>query len=79
MMDVIYNSVLQLKTHPDTGKSKGYGFIKFADYEVQKRVTSKKHQIGGRWCDVKIPYSKACTIHHFLYLSLLALKQIILV
>nr|XP_039248483.1 TAR DNA-binding protein 43-like [Styela clava] len=47
-----------LKTHPETGKSKGYGFIKFADYEVQKRVTSKRHQIGGRWCDVKIPYSK---------------------
>ncbi|CAG9832527.1 unnamed protein product [Diabrotica balteata] len=40
------------------GKSKGYGFIRFAKYESQVKVTGQRHMIEGRWCDVKIPSSK---------------------
>lgn len=42
----------------NTGKSKGYGFVRFSNYEVQQIVLKKRHLIEGRWCDVKIPHSK---------------------
>jgi len=50
--------MLQIKKDPKTGQSKGYGFIRFDDYEVQRRVLSQRHTIDGRTCDVKIPNSK---------------------
>ena len=37
----------------------GYAFIKFESVEAQNRVILQRHQIGGRWCDVKIPDSAA--------------------
>lgn len=40
------------------GKSKGYGFIRYASYESQEAVLSKRHIIEGRFCDVKIPHSQ---------------------
>ena len=43
----------------DSGKSRGYGFIRYADYEAQERVIGKAHFIEGRRCEVKIPHSKA--------------------
>ncbi|XP_050513117.1 TAR DNA-binding protein 43 isoform X1 [Diabrotica virgifera virgifera] len=49
--------VVQLKTDKE-GRSKGYGFIRFAKYECQIKVLSQRHMIEGRWCDVKIPNSK---------------------
>ncbi|KHJ45482.1 phage tail component protein [Trichuris suis] len=48
----------QVKRDIRTGKSKGYGFIRFQSYEAQMTVIAKKHLIEGRWCEVKIPYSK---------------------
>jgi len=48
----------QVKKDPKSGQSKGFGFIRFANYESQARVLSKRHMIDGRWCDVKIPNSK---------------------
>lgn len=55
-----YGEVLmaQVKKDPNTGQSKGFGFIRFANYEAQVRVLAKRHLIDGRWCDVKIPNSK---------------------
>lgn len=55
-----YGEVLmaQVKKDPKTNQSKGFGFIRFANYESQVRVLSKRHMIDGRWCDVKIPNSK---------------------
>ncbi|XP_013781747.1 TAR DNA-binding protein 43-like [Limulus polyphemus] len=55
-----YGEVLmaQVKKDPKTGKSKGFGFMRFGNYESQVRVLSKRHMIDGRWCDVKIPNSK---------------------
>uniref|UniRef100_UPI00358EC015 TAR DNA-binding protein 43-like isoform X3 n=1 Tax=Myxine glutinosa TaxID=7769 RepID=UPI00358EC015 len=48
----------QVKNDPVTGKSKGFGFVRFADYESQLKALSMRHMIGGRWCDVKLPQSK---------------------
>uniref|UniRef100_H2ZBU8 RRM domain-containing protein n=1 Tax=Ciona savignyi TaxID=51511 RepID=H2ZBU8_CIOSA len=50
--------VMVLIKRDDTGKSRGYGFIRFSSYEVQEMVISQRHIIGERWCDVKIPHSK---------------------
>uniref|UniRef100_A0A8C4Q9U5 RRM domain-containing protein n=1 Tax=Eptatretus burgeri TaxID=7764 RepID=A0A8C4Q9U5_EPTBU len=48
----------QVKNDPVTGKSKGFGFVRFADYESQLKAMSMRHMIGGRWCEVKLPQSK---------------------
>lgn len=48
----------QVKKDLDSGLSKGFGFIRFADYDVQKKVIGKRHNISGRWCDVRIPLSR---------------------
>lgn len=50
--------VLQVKKDPKTNQSKGFGFIRFGNYETQVRVLSQRHMIDGRLCDVKIPNSK---------------------
>ena len=48
----------QVKKDVKSGQSKGFGFIRFANYESQMRVLAQRHMIDGRWCDVKIPNSK---------------------
>ncbi|XP_050697206.1 TAR DNA-binding protein 43-like isoform X3 [Eriocheir sinensis] len=48
----------QVKKDPKTNQSKGFGFIRFGNYETQVRVLSQRHMIDGRLCDVKIPNSK---------------------
>ncbi|XP_053685713.1 TAR DNA-binding protein 43-like [Sabethes cyaneus] len=50
--------VVQIKKDPKTGQSKGYGFIRFANFGSQMKALSKRHLIDGRWCDVKVPSSK---------------------
>lgn len=40
------------------GNSKGFGFVRFAEYEAQEKVISQRHMIDGRWCDCKHPNSK---------------------
>lgn len=47
----------QIKTDPN-GKSKGYGFVRFKHKKSQVRVMLERHNIDGRWCDVRIPNSK---------------------
>jgi len=49
--------MIQLKTQ-DSGRSKGYAFIKFKDLEVQEKVLLTRHMISDRWCDVKVPESQ---------------------
>jgi len=51
-------ALAQIKKDPETGRSRGYGFIRFKDYEVQQKVISQRHLIDGRWCDVRVPNSK---------------------
>ncbi|XP_069122113.1 TAR DNA-binding protein 43-like [Argopecten irradians] len=50
--------MVQVKKDTKTGQSKGFGFIRFADYESQLKCMSSRHLIEGRWCDVRIPNSK---------------------
>lgn len=40
------------------GQSRGFGFIRFKNYESQLAVINKRHFIDGRHVDVKIPDSK---------------------
>ncbi|MGH0121713.1 UNVERIFIED_CONTAM: hypothetical protein FKN15_000185 [Acipenser sinensis] len=48
----------QIKRDLKTGNSKGFGFVRFTDYETQGKVMSQRHMIDGRWCDCKLPNSK---------------------
>ncbi|XP_048880072.1 TAR DNA-binding protein 43-like isoform X1 [Brienomyrus brachyistius] len=50
--------MVQVKRDVKTGNSKGFGFVRFADYETQVKVMSQRHMIDGRWCDCKLPNSK---------------------
>jgi len=49
--------MIQLKTQ-DSGRSKGYAFIRFKDMEVQEKVLLTRHMVQDRWCDVKVPESQ---------------------
>jgi len=51
-------ALAQIKRDPKTSQSKGYGFIRFKDYDAQQKAISQRHCIDGRWCDVRIPNSK---------------------
>ncbi|ESN96811.1 hypothetical protein HELRODRAFT_157599 [Helobdella robusta] len=55
-------TMVQLKVDHKTKQSKGFGFIRFADYESQLKALSQKHLIDGRWCNLRIPNSK-CSVH----------------
>ncbi|XP_069466050.1 TAR DNA-binding protein 43-like isoform X3 [Ambystoma mexicanum] len=48
----------QVKKDAKTGNSKGFGFVRFTEYETQVKVMSQRHMIDGRWCDCKFPNSK---------------------
>lgn len=48
----------QVKREAKTGNSKGFGFVRFTEYEAQEKVISQRHMIDGRWCDCKLPNSK---------------------
>ncbi|KAK3691683.1 hypothetical protein RRG08_044901, partial [Elysia crispata] len=50
--------LVQVKRDMKTGQSKGFGFIRFANYDSQVKCCSQRHMIDGRWCDVNIPNSK---------------------
>uniref|UniRef100_V9KE85 TAR DNA-binding protein 43 n=2 Tax=Callorhinchus milii TaxID=7868 RepID=V9KE85_CALMI len=50
--------MVQVKRDTKTGNSKGFGFVRFTEYETQVKVMSQRHMIDGRWCDCKLPNSK---------------------
>jgi len=50
--------MVQVKKDPKSGQSKGFGFVRFVEYEAQLKCLSQRHMIDGRWCDVRIPNSK---------------------
>ncbi|MCI4375296.1 hypothetical protein PGIGA_G00107780 [Pangasianodon gigas] len=50
--------MVQVKRDAKTGNSKGFGFVRFADWETQGKVITQRHMIDGRWCDCKLPNSK---------------------
>jgi len=50
--------MVQVKMDLKTNTSKGFGFVRFADYKAQLKCLSQRHMIDGRWCDVRIPNSK---------------------
>ncbi|XP_017335059.1 TAR DNA-binding protein 43 isoform X1 [Ictalurus punctatus] len=50
--------MVQVKRDAKTGNSKGFGFVRFTDWEAQGKVITQRHMIDGRWCDCKLPNSK---------------------
>ncbi|KAF8564840.1 hypothetical protein P879_05242 [Paragonimus westermani] len=50
--------MVQIKRDPSTGKSRGYGFIRFNDYSGQAMCLAERHMIDDRLCDVRVPLSK---------------------
>lgn len=48
----------QVKKDAKSGLSKGFGFVRFEALDVQRQVTTRRHNISGRWCDVRIPLSR---------------------
>ncbi|KAK3758911.1 hypothetical protein RRG08_033170 [Elysia crispata] len=50
--------MVQVKKEPKTGQSKGFGFVRFSEYDSQVKCMAQRHMIDGRWCDVRIPNSK---------------------
>lgn len=54
-----FGEVLMAQVKKDAkGQSKGFGFVRFSNYETQLRVLGQRHNIEGRWCEVKVPNSK---------------------
>lgn len=54
-----FGEVLMVQVKKDgKGQSKGFGFVRFSNYETQLRVLGQRHHIDGRWCEVKVPNSK---------------------
>uniref|UniRef100_A0A1I8H624 RRM domain-containing protein n=1 Tax=Macrostomum lignano TaxID=282301 RepID=A0A1I8H624_9PLAT len=52
----------QIKRNSEGG-SRGYGFIRFAEFESQiDCLTCPKHHIMNRWCEVKVPISQAAPV-----------------
>lgn len=49
--------LVQVKRDPRTSQSKGFGFIRFKEYESQLLCLAARHKIGGRWCEVNLPNS----------------------
>nr|XP_032822977.1 TAR DNA-binding protein 43-like isoform X1 [Petromyzon marinus] len=50
--------MVQVKRDAKSGTSKGFGFVRFSEFESQLKAISQRHLIGGRWCDVKLPNTK---------------------
>lgn len=50
--------VWQVKRDMRTKQSKGFGFVRFAEFEQQQKALSQRHLIEGRWCDLRIPNSQ---------------------
>lgn len=69
------SSLFKVKKDKETTQSKGYAFIRFSDYESQVLCLAEKHLIDGRWCAVKVPFSKvgACSTGDGCYVSLLSM------
>ena len=67
----------KVKRDTATGNSKGFGFVRFTDYETQTKVVSQRHMIDGRWCDCKLPNSKVFFSSLYVtYVALLCRKRI---
>jgi len=58
LLFVRYICSVQVKRDIRTKQSKGFGFIRFAEFESQLKALSQQHLLEGRWCDIRIPNSQ---------------------
>jgi len=48
--------LVQVKVDRHTGKSRGFGFVRFGDRQIQEKVFEKPdHSIKGRHVDLRFP------------------------
>lgn len=67
-----------VKRDPKSGDSRGFGFIRFQDYDAQVMCLANRHFIEGRWCDVKIPNSRVSLLSiEISYILRLALTMLV--
>jgi len=50
--------MVQVKRDTITGRSKGFGFVRYEDYGSQLKCLSQNHVMDGRTLEIKIPASK---------------------
>jgi len=50
--------MVEVKKDKHTGQSRGFGFIRFSDYAAQKKCLAERHQLEGKWFDVKMSNAK---------------------
>lgn len=51
-----YGEVAMVQVKIDrNGKSRGFGFVRFIDYDNQLKAMQERHKIDGRACDVSVP------------------------
>jgi len=48
----------EVKTHRDSGKSRGYGFVRFRDELCASEAVSREHHLNGRRVDVRLKEQK---------------------
>jgi len=48
----------EVKTHRDSGKSRGYGFIRFRDESCASQAVSREHHMNGRKVEVRLKEQK---------------------
>ena len=48
----------EVKTHRDSGKSRGYGFIRFRDETCASEAVNREHHMNGRRVDVRLKEQK---------------------
>ena len=58
---------VQVKKDHVTGKSRGFGFVRFFDPAVQEKVQSMQHTIKDRRIDIKHP--RKVHVHIYMYVQ----------
>ena len=58
-----------MKKDHETGKSRGFGFVRYFDPSVQDKVQCMQHNIKGRRIDIKHPRKVEATIYMYMFLN----------
>lgn len=64
----------EVKKDMNTGRSRGFGFVRYFDPEIQRKVQAMKHTIKNRRVDVKYPKKSSSYVPCKLFVGCLPLK-----
>ena len=54
----------QVKKDAGTGRSRGFGFVRFFDVNLQQKIFNMQHTIKGRRVDLRYP-RRVCAVSGF--------------